>query len=74
MPVVLALGTALVTVLVWCEGDGSSFFGLFYLWVAVEAFYLLSRAGAALQVGLVAVRATQACWPPFRTTARCSTG
>ena len=55
VPVALALGTLLVTVLVWCEGDGSSFFGLFYLWVAVEAFYLLSRAGAALQVGLVAV-------------------
>ena len=55
IPVVLTLGTALVTVLIWCEGDGSSFFGLFYLWVAVEAFYLLSRAGAALQVSLVAV-------------------
>ena len=37
------------------RASGASFFGLFYLWVAVEAFYLLSRRGAALQVGLVAV-------------------
>ena len=54
IPVALALGTVLVTALVWCEGNGASFFGLFYLWVAVEAFYLLSRPGAALQMGLVA--------------------
>ncbi len=55
VPIVLSLGTALVTLLVWCENDGSSFYGLLYLWVAVEAFYLLARAAAALQVGLVAV-------------------
>ncbi len=55
IPMVLSLGTGLVTVLVWCEGSGASFFGLFYLWVAVEAFYLLSRGSAALQMGFVGV-------------------
>jgi diguanylate cyclase (GGDEF)-like protein len=55
IPLTLAFGTLLVSALIWCEDSGASFFGLFYLWVAVEAFYLLSRAGAALQVALVAV-------------------
>ncbi len=53
IPGALALGTVLVSALVLCEGDGGSFYGLFYLWVAVESFYLLSRVGAALQVGFM---------------------
>ena len=53
IPGTLALGTVLVSVLVLCEGDGGSFYGLFYLWVAVESFYLLSRVGAAVQVGFM---------------------
>jgi diguanylate cyclase (GGDEF)-like protein len=54
IPAALALGTILVSVLVLAEGDGGSFYGLFYLWVAVESFYLLSRTGAVVQVGLMA--------------------
>ena len=53
IPATLALGTVLVSALVLCEGDGGSFYGLFYLWVAVESFYLLSRVGAAVQVGFM---------------------
>jgi diguanylate cyclase (GGDEF)-like protein len=53
IPGALVLGTVLVSALVLCEGDGGSFYGLFYLWVAVESFYLLGRLGAALQVGLM---------------------
>ena len=54
IPGALALGTVLVSALVLCEGDGGSFYGLFYLWVAVESFYLLGRLGVALQVGFMA--------------------
>jgi diguanylate cyclase (GGDEF)-like protein len=53
IPGALALGTVLVSALVWFEGDGGSFYGLFYLWVTVESFYLLGRLGAALQVGFM---------------------
>ena len=55
IPTVLSLGTLLITALVWLEGSGSSFYALFYLWVAVEAFYLLGPRGAVFQVSLVAV-------------------
>ena len=56
IPIVLSLGRPLVTASgLAVRAIGSSFFGLFYLWVAVEAFYLLSRGAAALQMGLVAV-------------------
>jgi diguanylate cyclase (GGDEF)-like protein len=54
IPGVLALGTGLASALVLLDGGGSSFYALFYMWVALEAFYLLGRSGAIAQVILIA--------------------
>lgn len=50
----VALGTLIVTAAIYFSGEGSSAYVLFYLWVAVYAFYFFGRAQAFLQLGLVA--------------------
>jgi diguanylate cyclase (GGDEF)-like protein/putative nucleotidyltransferase with HDIG domain len=44
-------GTLLVSANVVLSGDATSAFALFYLWVAIYAFYFLSRREAGLQIG-----------------------
>jgi diguanylate cyclase (GGDEF)-like protein len=50
----LVVGTALVTAAVWFDGDVRSAYGVLYVWVALEAFYLLSRRQAAIQLAVAA--------------------
>jgi diguanylate cyclase (GGDEF)-like protein/putative nucleotidyltransferase with HDIG domain len=45
------VGTISVSAVVYFSGDSTSAYALFYLWVAIYAFYLLSRFEAALQIG-----------------------
>jgi diguanylate cyclase (GGDEF)-like protein len=54
IPALLALGTVLTTALVWLDDGGGSFYAVFYVWVAIESFHLLGRAGACAQVALAA--------------------
>src|SRR4051794_10641439 len=52
IPMVLVLGTALVTAAVWFDGNADSAFSLLYVWIGLEAFYFLGRWHAALQLAL----------------------
>lgn len=45
-----AFGTISVSAVVYFSGDGTSAYALFYLWVAIYAFYLLSWRQAAMQI------------------------
>lgn len=54
IPVVLVLGTALVTAAVWFDGNADSAFSLLYVWIGLEAFYFLGRWYAALQLAVAA--------------------
>jgi diguanylate cyclase (GGDEF)-like protein len=54
IPVVLVLGTALVTAAVWFDGNSDSAYSLLYVWIGLEAFYFLGRWHAALQLAVVA--------------------
>jgi diguanylate cyclase (GGDEF)-like protein len=51
----LALGTALITMVVGFSDVLSGGFAFYYLWVAVFAAYFFDRRGAAAHIGLVAV-------------------
>jgi diguanylate cyclase (GGDEF)-like protein len=54
VPGLLTLATALSSALVWLDGSSQSVYAFFYVWVAIEAFYLLSLRGALLQMTLLA--------------------
>ena len=49
----LAAGTLLVASAVYGSGDPASPFATFYFWIAIYAFYFLSRARAVLQMALI---------------------
>jgi diguanylate cyclase (GGDEF)-like protein len=57
-PLLTALGTLLVSMVVRFGGDGAQAFSFLYVWAALYAFYFYEPALAMLQVGVVAV----ACW------------
>ena len=48
--VFLACGTALVEWAVFASGDTTSPYAMFYFWIAIYAFYFLSRVRASMQM------------------------
>jgi diguanylate cyclase (GGDEF)-like protein len=54
-PTLTAAGTALITILVVCDGTRPSAFELLYVWAAVYAFYFYSRGVAALEAAWIAL-------------------
>jgi diguanylate cyclase (GGDEF)-like protein len=54
-PVLTALGTLLVSVVVRFGGDGAQAFSFIYVWAALYAFYFYEPGQALLQVALIAV-------------------
>src|SRR5579884_845832 len=52
-PVLTALGTALVTVVVRFGGDGAQAYAFIYVWAALYAFYFYEPLQAMLQVALI---------------------
>jgi diguanylate cyclase (GGDEF)-like protein/putative nucleotidyltransferase with HDIG domain len=55
LPALLCIGTLMITAAVYFDGRGESVYALFYLWVAVTAFYFLPRWQALLQLTLASV-------------------
>jgi len=53
-PVLTALGTVLVTVIVRFGGDGAQAYSFIYVWAALYAFYFYEPGQALLQVMLIA--------------------
>jgi diguanylate cyclase (GGDEF)-like protein len=51
----LLAGTVLITRAVYYSGDGVSYYGIWYVWVALFAFSFLRRSEAALHVAVVGV-------------------
>src|SRR5258708_5720462 len=56
-PALTAAGTALVTVLVYCDGSRPSAFMLLYVWAAVYAFYFYRLLIAAIEAAWIAIAA-----------------
>src|SRR5436305_5351836 len=52
LPALLTVGTLMITAAVYFDGRGDSVYALFYVWVAVTAFYFLPRWHALLQLTL----------------------
>ncbi|MBV9213618.1 MAG: GGDEF domain-containing protein [Actinobacteria bacterium] len=50
----LGSGTVLVAWGVYASGDPTSPYAMFYFWIAIYAFYFLSRARASLQMAFIA--------------------
>jgi len=44
----VALGSIVITLLMWFDGSTSSVYALFYVWAALYAFYFFSRRTAAI--------------------------
>ncbi|HEX8054263.1 MAG TPA: diguanylate cyclase [Thermoleophilaceae bacterium] len=53
--VFLAAGTALIEWAIYASGETTSPFAMFYFWIAIYAFYFLSRARALIQMGFIAL-------------------
>ncbi len=56
-PFLTAAGTALITILVYCDGSRPSAFMLLYVWAAVYAFYFYRLPIAALEAAWIAAAA-----------------
>jgi len=56
-PFLTAAGTALITILVYCDGSRPSAFMLLYVWAAVYAFYFYRLSIAALEAAWIAFAA-----------------
>ena len=52
--VALAAGTAIVTAGIYFTHQEQSVYAMFYIWIALEAFYFLTTRGAFLQLAFVA--------------------
>ena len=48
--VLVAGGTALITLIVDFSGDGDTAYAMFYIWPSVYSFYFFTRAQAIVQV------------------------
>ncbi|MDX6668759.1 MAG: hypothetical protein QOK04_2139 [Solirubrobacteraceae bacterium] len=70
--VVVAGGTALISLVVYFSGDGASAYAMFYVWPTVYAFYFFTRVQALVQVALAAgaYGAVLAIMPPAAPVAR----
>jgi diguanylate cyclase (GGDEF)-like protein len=53
MPLLLALGTLLISAAVYADGGADSAWSVLYLWIGIEAACFLNRSTAALQLMLV---------------------
>jgi diguanylate cyclase (GGDEF)-like protein/putative nucleotidyltransferase with HDIG domain len=53
--VFLVAGTALVEWAIYSSGETTSPYAMFYFWIAIYAFYFLSRPRALIQMGFIAV-------------------
>ena len=53
--IAILAGTGLITRAVYYSGDGVSYYGIWYVWVALFAFSFLRRSEATLHVAVVAV-------------------
>jgi diguanylate cyclase (GGDEF)-like protein len=53
-PLLLALGTVVISVAVYADGNADSAYALLYVWVGLEAGYFLERWKAGVQLLLVA--------------------
>lgn len=51
--VTLAVGTGLISAVVWCSQVPSTPFALLYVWVAFDGFFFLSRRAAVRQLGVL---------------------
>jgi diguanylate cyclase (GGDEF)-like protein len=51
----LGLGTVLIEWAIYASGESTSPYAMFYFWIAIYAFYFLSRARALLQMGFIAM-------------------
>jgi diguanylate cyclase (GGDEF)-like protein/putative nucleotidyltransferase with HDIG domain len=51
--VFLAAGTVMVEWAIYASGDATSPYAMFYFWIAIYAFYFLSRFRAALQMAFI---------------------
>jgi diguanylate cyclase (GGDEF)-like protein/putative nucleotidyltransferase with HDIG domain len=51
----LAAGTVLIEWAIYADGETTSPYAMFYFWIAIYAFYFLSRTRALLQMGFIAV-------------------
>ena len=49
----LAAGTVLVEWAIYASGDATSPYAMFYFWIAIYAFYFLSRFRASLQMAFI---------------------
>ena len=54
-PLLVVLGTGLITIAIAFSGEGSSVYATFYIWVGLYAFYFFSTLQALLQSALVGV-------------------
>src|SRR4051812_42811472 len=52
-PLLVILGTLLITIGIDAAGDGASSYAAFYVWVAVYSYYFFPRWQANLEVALV---------------------
>lgn len=55
MHAALAAGTVIVTAGIYFTHQEQSVYAMFYIWIALEAFYFLDTRGAFIQLGVVAV-------------------
>jgi diguanylate cyclase (GGDEF)-like protein len=51
----LGAGTALISFVIYLSGDPASAYTMFYVWIALYAFYFFTLLQAAVQVGFVAL-------------------
>ncbi|HVB78250.1 MAG TPA: HAMP domain-containing sensor histidine kinase [Candidatus Nitrosotalea sp.] len=65
-----ALGTLVITLVVYTGGGVGTTYQLFYVWVGMYAFFFFGRTGALLQIGLVVVAAATAYLGPLHAAAR----
>jgi diguanylate cyclase (GGDEF)-like protein/putative nucleotidyltransferase with HDIG domain len=53
--VFLAAGTVLIEWAIYASGETTSPYAMFYFWIAIYAFYFLSRTRALIQMGFIAL-------------------
>ncbi len=62
LQVIVAVGTLTVTRAVYYSGDAGTFYGLWYVWVGLFAFFAFQRRAAIAHLALVGVTYAWALW------------
>ena len=72
LQVIVAVGVLLVTRAVYYSGDAGTFYGLWYVWVGLFAFFAFQRRAAIAHLALVGVTYAWALWqlPPNSSVVR----